>query len=72
MKIFAKENGMRKEDEEEGKEVSILKRGGPLIAKKSGWEAEKLLSYFEMPDGTLVFDLAKLPEIIESYAHYFR
>lgn len=60
--------------EEEGKKGAAIleKRRGPPLAKKSGWEAEKLRSYFEMPDGTLVFDQMKLAETTEGYRHYAR
>lgn len=63
---------MVKHEEGEKRAAIAERRGPPPLAKKSGWEAEELLSYFEMPDGTLVFDLAKLPEIIKSYEGYFR
>lgn len=62
--------------QEDGKRAFILaeRRGLSPLAKKPALEEIeiRLLGYFQMPDGTLVFDLAKLPEILESYDRYLR
>lgn len=59
--------------EEGGKRAAILeRRGPPPLAKKMEEEEEKPRIYAQMPDGSLLFNLAQLPEIIKSYEGYFR
>lgn len=56
--------------QEEGKmEAVILAGNGPLAKKEEKGDTR---SYFEMPDGTLVFDQTKLAETTEGYQHYAR
>lgn len=58
--------------EEGGKGAAILERRRPPPLAKKLKEEEKLRIYAWMPDGSLLSDLAKLPETIESYRNYFR